>query len=123
LKADDASVRLTDSGQIVGTPLYMAPEQSRGGVLDHRSDVYSLGVMMYEALTGSVPFPAETIYESILKHATEAPPPLVEKRPDLPPGVVALVERCLAKDPAARFETAEELRDAWRAAWGRASLP
>ncbi|MBX3273112.1 MAG: serine/threonine protein kinase [Sandaracinaceae bacterium] len=118
---EDGSLRLTQTGQIVGTPLYMAPEQSRGAGLDQRSDVYSLGVMMYEALSGDVPFPAETLYECILKHATEAPPSLAGKRSDLPPAVIALVEQCLSKDPAARCASAGELRVAWRSAWGRPS--
>ncbi len=115
---DDEGVRLTKTGQIIGTPLYMAPEQSRDGALvDARADVYSLGVMLYELLAGDVPFPSETVYHCILAHATMEPPPLEERRPDLPAAVVALIHRCLEKDPERRPADGAELLSAWKAAW------
>ncbi len=117
-RADASSLRLTKTGQVIGTPLYMAPEQSRAeGEVDERADVYSLGVILYEMLAGEVPFPATSLYECVLLHATAAPPPLAERRPDLPAGVAALVHRCLEKDPDRRVESAQELLDAWDAAW------
>ncbi|MBX3248480.1 MAG: protein kinase [Myxococcales bacterium] len=110
-------VRLTRTGQLIGTPLYMSPEQSRGAPVDHRADLYSLGVIMFEALAGELPFPATSVYECVLRHTTEPPPPLAARRPDLPATVASLVARCLEKSPGKRWASADELREAWRSAW------
>jgi serine/threonine-protein kinase len=88
---------------MMGTPAYMAPEQIAGGTsIDERADVYGFGVLFYEALTGHVPFPGEpgaALYESILRDPI---PPLAQFRPDLPPGLIHIIETALAKDPAQR---------------------
>jgi len=104
----EASVQLTATG-VVGTPDYMSPEQGRGERVDARSDVYSLGVMLYEMVTGRVPYEAETPLAVILKHIT-APLPLPrEVAPGIPEGVERVILRALAKDADDRFQTMEEM--------------
>ena len=111
-------MRLTRTGQIMGTPLYMAPEQTRGSAgIDHRADLYAMGVILYELVTGRLPFEAQTIYDLIVKHATEQPPGPRTHRPDLPEAVEAVIMRCLEKKPDARFQSARELLEAWEGAW------
>jgi serine/threonine-protein kinase len=122
LREPTEDLRLTATGQIVGTPLYMAPEQSRSSELvDARSDLYTMGVLLFELLTGRLPFEAKNLYEIVLKHVTEPAPDPRTFRPDLRPEIAELVSRCLKKDPNERFQTADELLTAWRAAWGDAS--
>jgi predicted Ser/Thr protein kinase len=108
----------TATGDIVGTPAYMSPEQARAEKLDFRSDVYALGVVLYELFTGRVPFEADTPIAVILKHIHDPPPlegPGTEK---LPPALVPILARALAKSRAARFQTAAEVGQALRAAAG-----
>lgn len=117
-RGDADEMRLTRTGQIIGTPLYMAPEQTRGSAdVDRRADLYAIGVILYELTTGRLPFEATSIYDLIVKHATEAPPPARERRPDLPAPVEAVIMRCLEKQPDARYQTAQEVLDAWEKAW------
>jgi serine/threonine-protein kinase len=119
LREPTDDLRLTATGQIVGTPLYMAPEQSRSSdLVDARSDLYTMGVLLFELLTGRLPFEAKNLYEIVLKHVTEPAPDARTIRPDLRPELAELVSRCLKKDPNERFQTADELLAAWRAAWG-----
>src|SRR5262249_39716917 len=100
----------TQVGALVGTPAYISPEQCAGhGTVDGRSDVYALGVMLYEMLTGRPPFVATNVAQMVAAHMTEAPPPPSRFRP-VPPAMEAVVLRCLAKDPAARFHTMAALR-------------
>jgi tetratricopeptide (TPR) repeat protein len=94
--------RLTQTGQTVGTPAYMSPEQAQGKRLDGRSDVFSLGVVLYEMLTGTNPFAAENAPAAMLKVAYEEPPPLATLAPDVPPEFETAVRRALAKDPRTR---------------------
>jgi serine/threonine protein kinase len=115
-------VHVTRTGELVGTPLYMAPEQSKEAGVDARADVYSLGVVAYEMLSGRVPFPAETLYACVLSHALQPPPPLEELRPEVPAAVVQVVHRCLAKEPSGRFADARALRRAWSDAWASGSV-
>jgi len=111
--AMEAASRLTITGIAVGTPTYMSPEQAVGErTLDGRSDVYSLGVLAYQMLTGRVPFSASNSMALLLKHVTERPRPISELRPDTPPAMVTAIERALMKSPEDRWPTAGTLRDA-----------
>jgi len=101
---------LTSTGMAVGTPAYMAPEQVVGdATMDHRADLYSLGVISYEMLTGNHPFAGRTAQSLATAHLTEAPAPLAERCKDVPPALAAIVMRLLAKDPAARPQRADEV--------------
>jgi serine/threonine protein kinase len=95
---------LTTEGIVLGTPLYMAPEQARSShAADIRSDLYSLGCVLYHAVTGQPPFPDNNAMVQILRHASELPRPLKEMAPDLPPALQTVMDQFLAKDPAQRF--------------------
>jgi serine/threonine-protein kinase len=100
---------LTQAGMIVGTPFYMSPEQCTGEELDPRSDIYSLGVIIYEMLTGQVPFKASTPIGVAFKHAHELPKPLREFRPDIPVPIENVIMRALSKERGERHSTATEL--------------
>ncbi len=104
----------TTAGQIAGTPHYMSPEQARGETVDARSDIYSLGVVLYEMLAGRVPFEADSTVAVLLKHVSEPPPPLPV--PGLTASLQKVVERALAKQPSDRFQTPNELAAALQAA-------
>jgi serine/threonine-protein kinase len=111
--AMEAASRLTVTGIAVGTPTYMSPEQAVGErALDGRSDIYSLGVVAYQMLTGRVPFTAGNSMALLLKHVTERPRAIQELRPDTPPAMSDAIERALLKSPEDRWPTAGTLRDA-----------
>jgi eukaryotic-like serine/threonine-protein kinase len=101
------------SGYVVGSPEYMSPEQARGVAVDARSDLYALGVVVFETFTGEVPFHADTPVRTLLLHL-EASPPL--DSPSLPPALVRVLRRALAKAPGERFASAREMADALRSA-------
>lgn len=103
---------LTQTGVSLGTPAYMSPEQARGGLVDHRTDIYALGVMIYEMLSGQLPFKSDTPVGMLHQHAFVAPPPLHILRPDLPKSLEKVIMRALAKDPNQRYASAGELADA-----------
>ncbi len=105
----DKPLHLTQSGMTLGTPLYMSPEQVRGEPVDHRSDLYSLGVTAFHLLAGRPPFAGKTPFEVAVQHVQTEPPNLLHLRPDLPVGLAALVHRLMAKDPAGRPATAKEV--------------
>ena len=99
---------MTETGSIMGTAQYLSPEQAQGQPVSPRSDLYSIGVMLYELLTGRVPFDAESPVTIALKHVSEPPMPPRELNPAIPPALEAVVLRALEKDPARRFADADE---------------
>jgi serine/threonine-protein kinase len=102
-------LNLTQSGVTMGTPLYMSPEQVEGRALDPRTDIYSFGVTCYHMLAGQPPFRGESAFEVALQHVKSEPPPLAQVRPDLPEALCAIVHKMMAKDIAARYQTARDL--------------
>src|SRR6187549_964461 len=101
--------QMTEEGSIIRTAQYLSPEQARGTQVDQRSDLYSLGIVLYEMLTGTVPFTGDSPVEIAMKHLSAVPPSLREKRPEMPQSLELVVLRALAKDPAARYQSADEM--------------
>jgi len=100
---------LTRPGDFIGTPRYMAPESVEGQPTDHRSDLYALGLILYEMASGSTPFPGDSALEVLMQRVRISPRPLKEVAPDLPPFFARIVMRCLEKNPAHRYQSAREL--------------
>jgi len=107
-----STTQFTSTGALIGTPAYMSPEQCKGVDLTHVSDLYSLGIILYEMLTGDVPFESETPLSVLQKHITEPVPSLYEHRLDLPSSFEKLISTALAKEPEDRFQTANEISKA-----------
>src|SRR3954447_10960483 len=107
--ARSGASQMTEAGSIVGTAQYLCPEQARGAPVDARSDLYSLGIVIYEMLTGRVPFTGDAPVEIAMKHLSSIPEPPSKLRPDVPHDLDAIVMRALAKDPEERFDSAEEM--------------
>jgi serine/threonine-protein kinase len=103
---------LTEAGTSIGTPDYMSPEQLSGAELDPRSDLYAAGVVLFECLTGRVPFEAETTWALVAKHLEEEPPDPRRFNTDVPPVLAAVIVKAMAKNPADRYATATEMHDA-----------
>lgn len=105
--------RLTKTGEVFGSPLYMSPEQCMGKELDHRSDIYSMGCLIYEAFTKIPPLEGANVFETFFKHTTEMPEPLSNLRPDLPRGreLDGIIFKALAKEPEKRYQSMKELKD------------
>ncbi len=120
----DSGFSMTRTGAVMGTPYYMAPEQAKGSrEMDHRVDLYAVGVILYEALTGQVPFSADTFNELLFKIVLEEPKPLSVVDPSIDPGFAAIVIKAMARDPAHRFQNAREFQQAltqWASGQGAA---
>lgn len=115
---------MTRTGAVMGTPYYMAPEQAKGGKsVDHRVDLYAVGVILYQAVVGHVPFQAETFNELLFKIVLETPPPLSEQVPGIDPGFVSIVNKAMARDPEDRFGSAAEFQTALQQWLGGAAIP
>jgi len=107
------SLNLTQSGAIIGNVRYISPEQVKGtGNLDHRSDLYSIGIVVYEMLAGRTPFHSTSQFEVMLAHVNQQPEPPSRFMPSVPPGLDAIILRALAKSPAQRYQSAREFADA-----------
>ena len=107
--ARSGASQMTEVGSIIGTAQYLSPEQARGAPVDQTSDLYSAGVVLYEMLTGQVPFTSDTPLEIAMKHLSEVPRPPSEHRPEIPHDLDSIVLRALAKDPSERYQSAEEM--------------
>jgi tetratricopeptide (TPR) repeat protein/predicted Ser/Thr protein kinase len=102
-------VSLTEAGKVIGTPHYMSPEQVKGIPLDQRSDLYSLGIILYEMLTGTVPFTGSSAYEVMMQRTQRTPRPASDHNPKIPPYLLKILERCLQADPTLRYGSASEI--------------
>ncbi|HRD85278.1 MAG TPA: protein kinase [Rubrivivax sp.] len=109
--AGESSLR-TRAGDVLGTPQYMSPEQTRGDKLDGRSDLFSAGIVLYQMIVGQRPFRGDNLVAVATKIATEEAPPIDRERRDVPASLRRVVDRCLAKNPAQRFQSGAELADA-----------
>jgi serine/threonine protein kinase len=114
---------VTQTGTVMGTSNYIAPEQASGQPVDVQTDVYSLGVVLYELLAGDVPFPGDNFVSVAMKHVNDPPPNLLEVRKDVPLRVAAAVDRALEKDPAARFPTMDAFAAELEACLARLDSP
>lgn len=109
LAEDQPALNLTQSGITMGTPLYMSPEQVEGKQVDSRTDIYSFGITAYHMLAGHPPFQGSTAFEVAVAHVQKEPPLLASIRPDLPPGLCAIIHKMMAKDPNQRYQTGRDL--------------
>ncbi|HZF54493.1 MAG TPA: serine/threonine-protein kinase [Polyangiaceae bacterium] len=110
-KVMSTAEKLTMAGAVFGTPHYMSPEQAAGNPVDHRTDVYSLGIMFYEMASGSLPFNADNFMAILSQHMYQAPTPIREVAPECSLGLEAVILKCLSKKPEARYQTMDELRE------------
>ena len=110
-KISEAQTNVTGSA-IVGTPAYMSPEQAQGEGIDGRSDVYGLGVILFELLTGKQPYHGDTPMSVVVKHITDPVPNILDVKPDLPPDIEVIIEKAMAKDRNERFQNVKSLADA-----------
>lgn len=109
-----AGKRVTATGMVIGTPAYLSPEQAQGHSLDRRTDIYSLGIVLYEMITGQLPFDADDIAALLLQQVRQAPPPPRLLQPDIPIGLETVILRALEKKPDRRFQSCRTFADALR---------
>ena len=109
--ASEPTRALTTDGHIIGTVAYMSPEQAEGRAIDHRSDIFSLGIVLYEMATGRRPFTGDTNVAVLASIVRDAPRSIAEARPDAPRDLVKIVKKALAKDPERRYQSAKDLRN------------
>src|SRR5271166_1420094 len=108
------SASRTEVGVVMGTPAYMSPEQTSGRPLDHRTDIFSMGVMLHEMATGRRPFEGTSPAELVSAILRDSPPPVTDVRPDLPSDLARIIRRCLEKDPRHRVQTARDVSNEFR---------
>jgi Serine/threonine protein kinase len=110
-KQDYKQQEITNAGEVVGSPLYMSPEQCSGGEVDERSDVYSLGCTIYETMTGTPPFRGQNVMETVMKHFNEKPPTLASRMPGeyIPPRLEQLIQKAMAKSPDDRYQSMRQM--------------
>lgn len=121
--SNETTATLTGIGGVIGTPEYFSPEQATGNAIDRRTDVYSLGVVLYQMLGGRVPFTGSTPVAIAVKHTVELPPSLLRLNPAISPAIEAVVMKALAKKPEQRYASAGELAQALRAAITESTAP
>ncbi|MGW2424800.1 protein kinase domain-containing protein [Streptomyces sp. NPDC001709] len=119
----ETATRITGSGAAIGTPAYLSPEQINGSEIDHRADLYAMGCLLHELLTGQPPFRGESPFAVMHQHLFAAPEPVSRLRPQIPPAVEAVVLRALGKDPEERFADAGQMRAALADALTQTSMP
>ncbi len=122
-KLVNSSLKLTQSGAAMGTPAYMSPEQWKGLPLDARADIYSLGILLYEMLSGSLPFEGDSVLSMMYMHLHEQPPALRVRNPDVSGAVEMVVERALSKEPEDRFQSAGQMAETLRRAVQKGDVP
>lgn len=120
---ESASPRLTQTDAIMGTPAYISPEQAQGNPVDQRSDIYSLGIILYEMVTGRVPFIADTPLAVLFKHISDPLPPPSSVKSDIPEPIEQVILKALAKDPQDRFANASDFVAAWKHALEQMQAP
>ena len=122
--ARSGTSQMTEAGSIIGTAQYLSPEQAKGAPVTPAADIYSVGIVLYEMLTGAVPFTGDTPLEIAMKHLSAIPVPPSKSRPEIPHELDSIVLRALAKDPADRYQSADEMdADLVRATSGLAVAP
>jgi serine/threonine-protein kinase len=102
---------LTTAGTVMGTPDYMSPEQAQGMTADFRSDIYSLGIVLFEVFTGALPFGGDSLMQIVLSHIRNPPPAPRSVNPRVPERLEAIILRAIEKDPAQRYQTVGDLLD------------
>ncbi|MFO0549472.1 MAG: protein kinase [Polyangiaceae bacterium] len=111
VERDSTKTKLTRAGAVFGTPHYMSPEQAAGAAVDHRADIYALGVILYEMASGQLPFDSDNMMGILTQHMYKAPVPVraLVGNSDCPPGLEAIIQKCLEKRPAERYQSVDEL--------------